>query len=397
MTYAQSIVKLEDIRLPGLDGMLPGAKVKGREKAVLEYLVEAEKVIREEYLDQLKGRDRQIIKTYFQIYEKLKTDLLRDVDFSDRDILTYIDYRVETEGQFKTEETNKLDDIFGLYTGCLLSLLTERNEEAGLSTSIYFDGKGRTIPYLFYCAHKVDELIINNVLSLTTDDIDGMCSGIGGLRGYANFVMIVNSKGANCHAGFNGGKVGVLSLINHFDEPVVSDFGFAGGVAREGGNADMLLLSNCVSPDIIPDLAREGGSLGMVIATDIICDSLAKNIGRYQSNVGLAVMDDIVNCNRFTIEYHDIEHFSKADVKKLLISGFPGVPDVSKEADEVILKEQSPERWAEVAQEYNVEQLIRQMRSITKESTKEEILEVASQIKAIYKLTKPKLDKLLEK
>ncbi len=399
MTYAQSIVKLEDIRLPGLDGMLPGAKVKGREKAVLEYLVEAEKVIREEYLDQLKGRDRQIIKTYFQIYEKLKTDLLRDVDFSDRDILTYIDYRVETEGQFKTDEKDELDAFFGLYTGCLLSILTERNEEAGLPTSVYFDGKGREIPYLFYCAHKVDELIVNNLSGgLHLIGSEATCCAIGGFGGYANHIMVVNSKGVNClnNVGLKGGKIGTVSVINHDGDSLLLSRNLAAGVAKEKGNVGMLLLSGCNADEAIPGLAKEGGSIGMVLATHQKSSDFAQGLGRTHSNVGLAVMDE-VDCNYFGGVDPKNQYRTDANVKKLLVSNSPKITDLSYAAEEIILKDESPERWDEIMQEYNIAQLIKQLTSVTKDSSKEEIMEVASQIKAIYELTKPKLDKLLEK
>ncbi len=386
----QTAVKVEELRLPGLDGMLPGADVKGREKTALEYLVAAENVVMKDYHNKEGIMPEDLGPIYLQIYERVKAELLKNVNFTETDLLDYLEFKLETDGQNKRNGVYESGTTLGLYTGCLLSLLTERNEEAGLPTSFYFDGKGKAFPFLFMGAHKVDELIVNNVNGFA------IYSALGVNGGYANHIMMVNSTGmiSADFIGVKGGNIGTISVINHNGASCVGSL--AGGIGSDNGNVGMVLLSGCKGDTVVPIQAERGGKLGLVLVTHHKGDDIARDLGTYEGNVGLAVMNKIEGKD-IGLRCHRTKAETKANVKKLLISNPREHRKPYNEADELVFKDESPERWDEVVQEYNIAQLIKQLTSITKDSTKEEIMEVASQIRAIYELNKPKLDKLLEK
>ena len=91
MTYTKEqeelIAKISDIRLPGLDGMLPGGKVKAREKTTLDVLADTCKLLVDNLsqdLEQNVVSNKFEESVYSKIYGKLKHELFRDVLFDER-------------------------------------------------------------------------------------------------------------------------------------------------------------------------------------------------------------------------------------------------------------------------------------------------------------------------
>ncbi len=385
--YTQPTVKVEELRMPGLDGMLPGANVKAREKKVLEYLIAAEKVVRRDYPN--KYYKEFIGQLYPTIYDRVKNDLLRDVEYDEDDLSDYI---LARSGH------NNISDIvdysLALYTGCLLDLLTERYEAAGKPTTFYFDGRGKEFNYLFMGAQKVDGLIVNNFTGYD------LCTSIGTNGGYANNVMLVNCSGGRHGStmGVDKGNLGVVTVINHHSD---GDYALIGSAAVRSGNAGMLILSGCKGKSGLSGIARDDGKIGLVLMTHCEFKRASPCMASDGGNIGLFILDEVKTgsvgkSNHGTsdfFKYKKIPH-----VKRIFLSNPPGeISTICDVEEELVFKPESPERWDEVVQEYNIAQLIKQLTSITKDSTKEEIMEVASQIRAIYELNKPKLDKLLEK
>ncbi len=235
MTYAQTAVKVEDIRLPGLDGMLPGAKVKGREKANLEILMAKiddqlscyTYLLQDQagYYSLSSGHLSRKFELMGSMYKHFKEEL-KNVDYTEEDIKSFIFANINRK---LTEDEAK---VLGLYTGCLLSILTDKNKAQNKPTKLYIDGGGARFDYLFHSARHVDELIVDNFEGISP------CNGVGE-DGYANLVAITNCKGDNIgiELGANG-KLGLVILVNNEDDE--------GSItaASKKGNADMYLIYN---------------------------------------------------------------------------------------------------------------------------------------------------------
>ncbi len=313
----QTAVKVEELRLPGIDGMLPGGEVKGRKKKPVEYLVEGADIVLKKYRnDYDKGRS---------ILYKRVEDLLKDVKFEVADLETFVDINID----YKADLYEKA--ILGSYSGCLLELLTRRNRAEGKETKVYINGNWGRFDDLFYDAEQVDELVVENfkgnnicrnigtgdngrVNKLVVNNIDGIgtAENVGGWDGSAGLVVVANSWGkevasnigynkgnVDCYVGVNnggplsahqaGGKngyVGSMFIINH--KPAASHLAIR--IASEEGNAEFLMYVNNESHIIGSHLAAEKGNIGLVAAVKNKGMSIINEPGYKQGHVGLVAI-----------------------------------------------------------------------------------------------------------
>ncbi len=263
MTYAQPAVKLEDLRLPGLDGMLPGAKVKGRDRKQYEYLVDAASVFMDRYKGNKEigeafpaiGYGHSIDDLYPEMYKHVKNELLQDVTFTKEDLDDFLFI------QANNNYSDSHSQVLGLYTGCLLELLTERYKAAGLPTSFYFNGDGNIFDYLFVFARNLDEVIVDNFKG------DFICSRVASFRkAKANLLMIKDCEGEYIadYAGSCDGQIGLLVAANNQGDEVISN------AASFNGEAGTIIAINneSDSSNVGSDIAASRGKFGFVIALD---------------------------------------------------------------------------------------------------------------------------------
>ncbi len=400
MQYAQPTVKAEDIRLPGLDGMLPGGDVKGREKTALEYLIEVGNNVMSEGSNA--SSSDQLHVYYLGLYKRLKNDLLRGLEFSALDIESYVHMNLEDQRP-STDNQQK-----GIYTGCLLHLLTERNKAKNLPTRVYIDGKGRYFDYLFYHAEQADEVIVNNLKG------QGICDHMANNYGRVNLILVANSQGewiASDVAQF-GGEAGAILMINCLDQLAGSRIG------DHSGRVDLVLLERYRGWSSLSNCCSNSSQFGMVVLANNYCNDLAGKLCRHESNTGLFFAENNEPANRLGNRISaygsnmPLAVIASSRGEKLCLGA--GVPkgnlgklvlhdlrqqDLSKfiKAKRIIRGQEAAAEYARIRQHYRVGDIISLSETIRRDTPKEQILRVADSIKRIYKDVKPKIDKLLEK
>lgn len=165
-----------------------------------------------------------------QFYLKLKDDLLKKTDFSENDLKGYILARTNF---FEPESRKAL--LAGIYSGCLLQLLTERNNQKGKKTQLYVNGCGSRFDYLFAYAHKIDDVIIENFTG------NNICDKLASHKGKANSVILKNITGLN-----------ICSEIAH-----------------DHGKIKQVMLLDSTGPAVLSGLGEDGGRINQVVAVRI--------------------------------------------------------------------------------------------------------------------------------
>jgi len=332
--YAQPTVKVEELRLPGLDGMLPGGKVKGRNKVALE--------------GSLLGK-----KMYSHIYKDTE-GLLNDVSFSEADLKSFIYTKCDVELPFHWHKI-----VLGMYTGCLLELLTKRNRQDGKRTRFYINGNGSTFGYLFYRARDVDMLVVENFYGL------GLCNDIGANSGHADIVIVNNIKSVCGCSGFgsDNGSIDMLYMTN-----IIGNLG--SNVAEKKGNVGIAVLRN-----------KKHGTGGL--------DYAAQDGG----NAGVLIADNVEKSNFVA---HRVA-YDGGHASKLLVRNIKG-HSIGHEAnpDELICGDYQPVSFQKVMDEFKVDDVTELIVSL-KGKTPKEISKILRKIDSIYYSLKPKLDKLMKK
>ncbi len=388
--YTQPTVKTEDLRLPGLDGMLPGAKVKGRNKVALDHLMGIGNDIAKEYVvefNQMLDESHRACKDEYydslhkKIYARLKNNLLKEVQFDETDLCDFIYLNLDRKSDYLEQV------IFGIYSGCLLTLLTERNREQNKRTKIYVNGEGKRFSYLFHSAKDVDELIVNSFRG------ESICDLVASYGGKANVIAIVNcfdySDGTNNVASY-GGKVGLVLSANS----QISDLARKAGSNK--GNVGSLISVNDYSSAAY-GVAVDDGRVGL-IAISNCRGSSAQGVADGSGKAGLIFLLD---CDAFDIAYRT--GFGDGEVGKVVLQGLAGLPkDVSAsyfsdqiKAQELIVN--SPEEYQEISDEFRLGEIFDLAGSISHDSTEQDIKYVVEQISLINKSIKPKVEALVPK
>jgi len=357
------------------------------------------------------------------MYETLETDLLKDIEYNTQDLVnlatTKADQNIET----------KEWEIFGLYTGCLLDMLTLRNRAKEKETVLYFNGMGSSFKYLFSYATHVDTLILDN--------LDGEHNGcyLGAFGGDAKKVIIRNCSGKlhACNIGSNKGKVDYLIAVDNSCELSFIDtatcIGKAGlvllvnneatrvgdRIADERGKADLVVAVDNKDKEVLSQIAGNEGYVGFVVAVDNhpedICDLMVRDSG-YISLVNIVSVDQSDFKFPFPREHEGY-------VKKLLITGAPDIPEYesNKEKSEtinalngiswlfrlhrkqcygkIIEEKRSPKKYKKTVEKLRLNDMAQLAKSISGKSN-EEIFDIAENIYDIYKKVKPLRQKIRE-
>ncbi len=352
----QTAVKVEELRMPGLDGMTAGREVRSRDKAALDYLVSAGKKVIAEYSPELDCSvpNYSLVedgkKVYSKMYAKLRDDLLKHTKFDEATLRSYIFMMAERNYGFMEYKA------LGIYTGCLLSLLTERNRDQSKRTIFCINGKGHEFNYLFNHAHDIDGLIINNLKG------SGICDYVATFEGKANYIVLTNVTGYS-HLFFVGGK---------------------------GGEIGLILAANCGISSFGDCTSDKDGRVGAVMLTDIGSDLLFGALGR-DGNVGLFVLKDSMG-----VPNSGFELLMNAVVRKVALQNYEDF----KLSNHLITSElirDDPDRYQALSNDYCVERIFGLIKSISENSSEEEMETVGEQIQLIQEDIKPKLDKIMEK
>ncbi len=341
MTYAQPTVKAEDIRLPGLDGMLPGGNVKGREKTVLEKLIEAEKLAVQFCLDTYSIEEDKI---HEMLLEKLKTELLTDFDFKIRDLMSYVRFISTQESYYpKFLLPDKKQLARGYYSGCLLEILTLKRKEQGLGTKLHFDGDGGTFDYLFSRARYVDEVVIDNLKG------DGICEFIASNGGEANLIMLLNCKGIDLGntIGYNKGKIKLFVAVGNDGNETAAGAGM-------DANVDTIIVADNKNGSVGTGISSGSGHTECLVIYAPQKKGSSYHSVRQSGNVNLEI-----SCNEYTHKARNYEQ------------GEDWMPDRIKQREEI-------------------KKIVALSRTITGRDYKE-ILSIVEKIKQQYELLKPDL------
>ncbi len=266
---------LQDIRLPGLDGMLPGGNVKGREKTTLEELDEVSKVILKECSVYPLGWvdvDLSVSDTcYKRMYGKAEK-ILKDIEFDALDIDSYIFSRINIDLD-PIDETNR-----GMFTGCLLEILTKRRRKQGLGTRFYINGHGAKFPYLFLFAKHVDELVVDGFKG------SSVCSFVGSYNGSANLVAAVNCAGNSLdRVGYQGGDCGIILAVKDSSPNL-------GRKICSAGNAGLIITTECLGGLMHHGTASFGGKVDLYIASKNSCNTDFDSGN--EGYIGVAIIND---------------------------------------------------------------------------------------------------------
>ncbi|MBW3017851.1 hypothetical protein KY325_01695 [Candidatus Woesearchaeota archaeon] len=195
-----------------------------------------------------KYRRRNFDKRY-KVHEDMYKDLLKkQPEFTEADLKSYVLAKANSD----YEQKERL--ALGFYTGCLLQILTERNNEQEKRTRIYINGHGNRFDNLFDYARTVDDLIIDNFQG------EHICHGIG-INGNVNSLTILNCKGYGIASeiGAYGGKAGIILLANN------NGFTTGSGTSFKKGKTGLFLLTNNEGDNPAGSLANNEGEIDLAL------------------------------------------------------------------------------------------------------------------------------------
>ena len=297
--------------LSDLSGIQEHRDIQVREQTLLEKLINIEQgillhVVRYILIDKFSKRIDKLLNKQpnddseeflesgmlSSIYSYL-TKELEPVEFSEKDLTEYILAR--------TNNYDRDSLVCGVFSGFLLSLMTERNQAQGKRTRFYINGSGNSFDYLFAFARTVDELIVENFSG------DYICTNIGSNGGVANQVVGLNLKGnyALAEIGTDGGNVSLVLGVGIKGISALSSIGKNGGNVKyvlgfdiEGDNALYNICSNkgnislicgygIIGKNVLSAICNDGGKGEMIIGINITGDNALSSSGTRKGNIEL--------------------------------------------------------------------------------------------------------------
>ncbi len=211
---------------------------------------------------------------YLPLFQTLSQEWLEDVDYSWKDLSDYI---LESAKE-KLESAESL--VRGIYSGCLLHLLTERNKEKKEGTDFCFDGEGKRFDYLFSFAKEVDTLHLKNCRG------DGIAGYLGSYGGHLNQLLLTSSKGnalANWVGSYGGHAGTVLAGNNQGDWT-------AGWAGSESGHVDAVLVVGNEGANAAIHAGSNKGHAGTILVANNEGDNAAGEIGSEGGYAGAALI-----------------------------------------------------------------------------------------------------------
>ena len=325
---------------------------KGREerkrKHNLEHLIEAGEKIIDEVMPGFKLKFR--VETRDEMQEKTGTEL-KDVKYNENDIKAYIYANANKE-----LETNPAR-ILGIYTGCLLTILTQRNKKKDKETILYINGKGNRFDYLFSHAKHFDAVVLDNFKG------ERICEGIA-RQGKAGLIAVKNIEGnATLYA---AAHAGIMDLILAYD---LKEDAPLWKIAMHGGIVGIAAARSVEGNQLMWNLAEKADILGA------------------ESRIGLAIGDIITGDNPFTRTQIPQEY---GKINKLLYGWQSGLHTINKytmDKNKVIQHSQTPNKFTEEMKKYRMYEIF----DLLKEMNEENHMKNIKKIREIYKTVEPML------
>ncbi|MBI4453635.1 hypothetical protein HY636_03240 [Candidatus Woesearchaeota archaeon] len=183
------------------------------------------------------------------------TKEMETIEFSEKDLNEYILARANYDDRDSFVSWGS-----GLFSGFLISLMTERNQAQGKRTRFYINGRGNSFDHLFAFARTVDELVVENFCG------DYICNCIGSNGGVANQVVGLNIRGNYALAGIgtNGGKVGLVLGVG------IKGRGALLSIGSNRGDVKYVLGFNIEGDNALYNIGNDKGNIGLVCGYDII-------------------------------------------------------------------------------------------------------------------------------
>jgi len=260
-----------------LKGIEKEREEKERENNIAYLIGFGESIIEHQYLT-LKEREPPALmfneipkEIYNTIYRTAKAEL---PDFTGKDIEQFI-------RKADTKQDKARSKLLGMYSGCLLQILTERNREKKERTRLYFNGQGKHFSYLFSFTDKFDELIVDgfkgeNICSnMRCGNKKGILVGLNlegdrlmhhnGEEDCISMIIAKNIKGKDYSVGANGreGEIGLILAQN------ISGKGPFIYTAVTGGKAGFVFAENITGNGFMQFSGVDEGKIDLIYARNI--------------------------------------------------------------------------------------------------------------------------------
>lgn len=255
--------------------------VQARQETTLEKLVNAASKLIPEFVEKSQVRtsygrlydfDVLLEHNYDEMYTILKEIELKDVSFTEDDLRQFIFSNANNDGAGMDIRASQW---LGIFTGCLLQLLTERNKEKGKETVFYVNGNGNRFDYLFFGARKIHELFVESFCG------DFICNHIASHGGEADLVCGLSLKG-NYSLSSIGESKGVVKQVI--------------GISLEGDY-------------VFTDCSNHDGHVHQMIMLDIKGDyplhGAAMNIGDINQVIGMGIQGAVVKMEKTGLRRDD--------------------------------------------------------------------------------------------
>jgi len=232
-----------------LKGIEKEREEQKRESGAIEKLLEVRDLIMQEAKRPLtSAADKDV---YNRIYNSTKSRL-EGIEFDAADIKNLIFARPQAD------VNSGMRQYAGKITGCILQILTERNEAKKEKTIVHIDGRDTRFDYLFYGTKIIDELIVENFKG------NSICQEVCQNGGKANLVAGINIEGSKTFArlGYENGNVGVVlakDIIGH--HTLYS--------AGQNGKIGSIIAAGLRGNQILERAGDEKGEIGLVIGYNI--------------------------------------------------------------------------------------------------------------------------------
>jgi len=301
--------------------------------------------------------------------------------------------------------------VFGLLTGVLAHVLTDRNNACGKRTVIY--GSGINMNYLFYNTHIADMIILDkcsgsHILEYAASDSGSVnCIVLNKVNyddkthyqkpGPFSFLSHFEIAGTASHIAQNSGRINTLVLNK------VSSGSPAKGTASQFGRAGIVIL-NDIAGDCGADIARNKGTADMVLMNKLKCEMGPMFIAADSGLVHFYALQNSVGSEMAALIAHEHGKIDvmlldrvradnaiacgiggkKGQVKKLVLSRVKAklIANNTK-AKEIITGNAALQEYKILSEQYKLEELVQLTESIDGKAP-EEIMGIADSIALIY-------------